>query len=416
MRVALYCRVSSEEQVRHGISIDAQISALDEWAKDKTVVDHYVDLGISGRKPYTKRPEMMRLLQDAEKGRIDLIAFVKLDRWFRSVKEYYRVQDILDRNHVAWRAIQEDYETETSSGRFKVNIMLSVAQSEAERTGERVKAVNELKRAKGEFLCGNAPMGLKLENKKLVPSDDAWKVKKAFDAYINTGSIWGAIPIMQEIGVNIKLPSYQYILDNENYLKAGIISQDVWDRAREFRSVPRPRRTVNRTYLFTGLLYCPCGRRLSGMYAKGHYYYRCPGYWQDRSCENNKCVNEEEIEDFLLKDILSKCKGYVKIRSKKSKVVDVSKLKAKMNKLTDLYLNDLIDREKYERDYKSLQKEITEAEKQPKQIEPEVVKTYLDAYKGLEKRESKRIFWHNVIEKATVSEDGVDYTLCFISR
>ena len=415
MRVALYSRVSSEEQARHGISIEAQVAALDDWAKDKTIVDHYTDLGISGRKPYTKRPEMMRLLQDVECGRVDLIAFVKLDRWFRSVKEYYRVQDILDKNHVAWRAIQEDYETETSSGRFKVNIMLSVAQSEAERTGERVKAVNELKRTKGEFLCGNAPMGLKLENKKLVPSEDAWKVKKAFDAYINTGSIWGAIPIMQDLGVTIKMPSYQYILDNENYLKAGVISQDVWDRAREFRSIPRPRRTVNRTYLFTGLLYCPCGRRLTGMFSKGHYYYRCPGYWQDRVCKNNRCVNEEEIEEFLLSDIVAKAKGYVRIRSK-AKPVDVSKLKKKLDKLTDLYLNDLIDRVKYERDYKSVQKEICDAEKKPREIEPEVVKSYIDAYYGLQQKESKRIFWHNLIQKAIVSEDGIDYTIGFISR
>ena len=415
MRVALYAPVSSEEQARHGISIEAQISALDEWAKDKVVVDHYIDKGISGRKPYTKRPEMVRLLQDVEKGLIDLVAFVKLDRWFRSVKEYYKVQEILDKRKVAWRAIQEDYETETSSGRFKVNIMLSVAQSEAERTGERVKAVNELKRAKGEFLCGNTPLGLKLENKKLVPSEDAWKIKKAFDAYINTGSIWGAIPIMQDLGVTIKFPSYQYILDNENYLKAGVISKDVWDRTREFRSVPRPRRTVNRTYLFTGLLYCPCGRRLSGMYSKGNYYYRCPGYWQDRSCTNKKCIREDEIEEFFLSDIVAKTKGYVRIRSKR-KPVDVSKLKKKLDKLTDLYLNDLVDREKYEREYKSIQQQIADAEKQPKEIEPDVVKTYVEAYYGLQQKESKRIFWHSLLQRATVSEEGIDYTISFISR
>lgn len=415
MRVALYCRVSSEEQARHGISIEAQISALDEWAKDKVVVDHYIDKGISGRKPYTKRPEMVRLLQDVEKGLIDLIAFVKLDRWFRSVKEYYKVQEILDKRKVAWRAIQEDYETETSSGRFKVNIMLSVAQSEAERTGERNKAVNAYKRAKGEFCSGNTAIGLKLENKKLVPSDDAWKVRKAFDAYINTGSIWGAIPIMQDLGIAIKFPSYQYILDNENYVKTGVITKDVWERARELRSVPRPRRTVNRTYLFTGLLYCKCGRRLSGMYSKGHYYYRCPGYWQDRSCENRKCVREEEIEEYLLEKILKGQPGNVRIRTKRKRV-DVDKLKKKLDKLTDLYLNDLISREKYEDEYKRVQKEISDAERQPKEIEPDVVKSFYDAYKGLELRESKRIFWYNILKNATVTEDGVDYALGFISR
>ena len=133
MRVALYARVSTEEQAIHGLSIDAQLAALDEWAKDKTVIDHYIDLGISARKPITKRPELQRLLRDVEQNRVDLIAFCKLDRWTRNIREYYKAQDVLDAHNVAWRAIQEDYETETASGRLKVNLMLAIAQGSEDR-------------------------------------------------------------------------------------------------------------------------------------------------------------------------------------------------------------------------------------------------------------------------------------------
>jgi len=115
-RVALYIRVSTEKQKLHGLSVEAQTAALDAWAKSVgvAVAGHYVDAGISARKKADKRPALQRLLQDVREGRIDLIVFTKLDRWFRNVGEYYKVQEILDDHKVAWRAIHEDYETATA--------------------------------------------------------------------------------------------------------------------------------------------------------------------------------------------------------------------------------------------------------------------------------------------------------------
>ena len=70
--------------------------------------------------------------------------------FLKDVADYYEVQAILEAHGVRWRAVEEDYETETASGRFKVNIMLAVAQDEADRTSERIKAAAGYKRAKGE--------------------------------------------------------------------------------------------------------------------------------------------------------------------------------------------------------------------------------------------------------------------------
>ena len=73
-RVFLYVRVSTEEQAVHGLSIEAQTLALEEWAKANghQVVDLYVDAGISARKPATKRPELQRLLLDVQSGKGEL--------------------------------------------------------------------------------------------------------------------------------------------------------------------------------------------------------------------------------------------------------------------------------------------------------------------------------------------------------
>ena len=82
MRVALYVRVSTEEQAIHGLSIEAQSEALQAWAKQEhaNVAGIYVDAGISARKPASKRPSMQRLLADIALGKIDMVVFTKLDR------------------------------------------------------------------------------------------------------------------------------------------------------------------------------------------------------------------------------------------------------------------------------------------------------------------------------------------------
>ena len=80
--VALYVRVSTQEQKLHGLSVDTQIEALQEYCVEHNynVVGIYNDAGISARKSYKKRPALLKLVSDCEKGMIDLILFTKLDR------------------------------------------------------------------------------------------------------------------------------------------------------------------------------------------------------------------------------------------------------------------------------------------------------------------------------------------------
>lgn len=140
-RAALYVRVSTQEQKNSGLSVDSQIDALEKYCEEHgyMVAGVYNDAGISARKKYTKRPALLQLLEDCKQCKIDIILFTRLDRWFRAVAGYYEVQSVLDACKVPWRAIWEDYETETSQGIFKVNIMLSVAQAEVDRDSEIIR-------------------------------------------------------------------------------------------------------------------------------------------------------------------------------------------------------------------------------------------------------------------------------------
>ena len=136
-RTAIYLRVSSDKQVQEGDSIAAQRQALTKYIDDRpdlVLAGEYIDDGISGTK-YSQRDELQRMLTDVEDGKIDLLIFTRLDRFFRSVRHYTAAQDILDKHGVGWTAIWEPiYDTTTPQCRLIVNQMMSIAQFEAENT------------------------------------------------------------------------------------------------------------------------------------------------------------------------------------------------------------------------------------------------------------------------------------------
>lgn len=403
MRVALYARVSTEEQALHGLSIDAQLSALREAYPNGV---EYVDLGISARKPILKRPELQRLLHDVEHGKIDLICFCKLDRWTRNIREYYKAQDVLDAHNVPWRALHEDYETQTAAGRLKVNIMLAVAQDEADRTSERIKAVFEDKRRKGLVPTGSVPLGVKLENGKYAPSEDADRARELFQTFLLTRSVTETAKRYGWSGNGVR-----YALRNRLYADVGIVDAQTWETAQNVLQSRSQRHVrTDRVYLFSGLIICPnCGSRLTCVRVSGHTYYRCPRHY-DGNCPGCH-VSELKLERYLLDHLLTGVDDInLKLKKKRKKTVDVAQLRKRMDKLTDLYMNDLISREKYADEYKSIQTAIEEAEREQKPVDRAEIKDALSGYKLLTAN-GKRVFWQTLLKSITPTEEGFDFDL-----
>lgn len=412
MRVALYSRVSTEEQALHGLSIEAQKSALDSWAVNHTIVDHYTDLGVSARKPISKRPELQRLLRDIEKGLIDLVAFTKLDRWTRNIREYYKAEDVLEAHNVAWRAIQEDYETETAAGRLKVNIMLAVAQDEADRTSERIKTVFADKRRKGLQPTGSVPIGIQLVNGKDAPSQDAPTVKAIFAAYIAERSTRA---VAQKFGRTAN--GVAWIIHNRRYLDAGVVDAVTWETANSIAEQRSQRHVrTDRVFLFSGLLFCKCGSRLAAAAVpaggKEYYYYRCISKNQGRACPGTY-ISEKKVEAFLLENIVAKAEDVnLTIRKKQKARPSVSSLREKQDKLTDLYMNDLVTREKYETEFRALQAQISEAEKEPLSVDTTELKTALDGYHKLS-RKAKKAFWSRLLSRVDIDGESIKFALFY---
>ena len=101
IRCAIYDRVSTELQVKEGLSLEAQKAALTDYAVSHgyEIVDYYADEGITARKKMQNRKDLIRLLRDVEADKIDLILVTKLDRWFRNIKDYHNT------HRPSWRPI-----------------------------------------------------------------------------------------------------------------------------------------------------------------------------------------------------------------------------------------------------------------------------------------------------------------------
>ena len=91
-------------------------------------------------------------------GKIDIIVVYKIDRLTRSLTDFAKLNDLLDRNKVSFVAVTQQFNTSTSMGRLTLNVLLSFAQFEREVAGERIRdkvAASKKKGMWGEFYgCG----------------------------------------------------------------------------------------------------------------------------------------------------------------------------------------------------------------------------------------------------------------------
>ena len=448
LRAGLFERVSTEEQSRFGFSILSQKEALEEYCSNNRmkIVDHYCDEGVSGGKPYTKRPEMKRLLDDVQAGKIDVILFTRLDRWFRNVQEYFKVQEILDHHKVEWKAIWEDYDTTTSNGRMAITIFLAIAQNEREKTAERIRSVFESKRRRKESFFGKTatPVGYIEEEDengimRLVKDPD---VQRAFEDF------WDIAVKYQNINKAAKYVTLEYGLTrakhkwyelSKNEIYTGTykgvddycpayVSRKDWEALHKRGAVKQTRN--DRIYLFTGLIKCPkCGHNLSSKYCKQtrangavkeYYSYRCPNK-ELKLCDNSYSISQIKTENWLiehLETLLTLEIERVEIERLKPKPKSSNKiaaLKERLRRLDVVYMAG----NKPDDEYLKEQKEIKDEIKKEEANEPEnmadrditIMQETLNSdwrtiYKTLDD-EDKRAFWRYVVKEIKVEGNEV---------
>ncbi len=434
--VALYIRVSTDRQAKEGDSLEAQEKALTDYAKKNKykIYDTYIDGGESGQK--LKRTNLQRMLKDLETGHIDLILMTKLDRWFRNIADFYKVIEILKKNNVAWKTIWEDYDTTTASGEFWLNMSLSLGQMEAKRTGERIISVFDHKFRVQKTVCsGKVPYGYKISDDKkiIIDPETAPHIQGLFDQYLLTNNLSKTVRWFQENCSQKSYDSIKIYLKNTAYIgryvrkSTGevledfcpqIVEDDVFYRVQELfkHNIKEIKHKNTDPYIFSRLIKCgQCGRKMAGRYASKNntHYYRCKRANESNYCSNKYNVPEKRIEEFVIKNIFTQFeqkKLKIDEVNQKEKKINIDSIKRKMNKLSELYLNDMIDIDFYTDQYSSLKKILEENEKNKdidktksnlkkiqKYLSSDIFKTY-DKLNNQEKRE----LWGSIIESIEI--------------
>jgi site-specific DNA recombinase len=134
VRCAIYSRKSSEEGLELAFnSLDAQREACAAYIDSQrhegwlALDDRYDDGGYSGGT--LERPALQRLIRDIEAGSVGTVVCYKIDRLSRSLTDFAKLVDVLERNSVTFVSVTQSFCTTTSMGRLTLNILLSFANS-----------------------------------------------------------------------------------------------------------------------------------------------------------------------------------------------------------------------------------------------------------------------------------------------
>ena len=148
MRVALYARVST----LNGQDPEMQLRELREYAARRglDVVDEYTDHGVSSSRD--SRPQLNRLMADAQQRKFDAVAVWKLDRFAHSLKMLVVSLAELEALGVAFVSLRDNLDLSTPTGRLMFQVVGAMAEFERAHIQERVRAGLRNARAKGQQL------------------------------------------------------------------------------------------------------------------------------------------------------------------------------------------------------------------------------------------------------------------------
>jgi DNA invertase Pin-like site-specific DNA recombinase len=143
MKVAIYTRVSTADQ-----NADLQQTELNEYAAFRKwqIAGVYSDV-ISGSKD--KRPALDRLMTDAKRGKFDVVAVWRFDRFARSTRFLLESLEMFNGLGIDFVSLRESIDTSTATGKLVFTILGAVAELERSNIRERVVAGQKAAKRRG---------------------------------------------------------------------------------------------------------------------------------------------------------------------------------------------------------------------------------------------------------------------------
>lgn len=315
-RVAVYARQSVvvDEGVARQVEVCQEHAARQGWS----VVDTYVDNGVSGTKLRTEGTRWADMLADIDAGRVDTIVVVAIDRLTRRQSDLFELLE--PRRTVRVVALRQGIDTATSTGRLMMGVLVSFAQQEIDTKAERAKPYREARRSAGHPGAGLTVYGYKWQHasardakgtRYLIDPTEAAHVRAMFEELLGGGTLGSVCRMLNAQGIRTRRgaewgPStVRRIVTNP--MVAGLLPPDggsrhydhtgldidqcspgAWDgivapekvaAARALLVDPRRRTqtSTDRKWLLSGLALCgKCGGPIRSARSKeGHHAYRC---------------------------------------------------------------------------------------------------------------------------------------------
>ncbi len=465
--IALYCRVSTDEQAREGVSLDEQQERLKAycramgWNEEPLI---FVDDGYSAKS--LDRPQLNHLLNQVKKGTISKILVTKLDRLSRRLLDLLKLIDTFQEYNVSFISISESFDTNTPSGRLTLQVLGAVAEFERERIRERVFENMLHAASQGKWLT-QSPYGYRLENKELIIYEtEAQIVRKVYDWYLNKGLGYYAIAKkLNEEGIpsrhkkewsirSIKLmltnPVYKGTLvwnridsskskrvkkDDTDWVVLenacpAIIDQATWEQVQKrVNKKQMPPRAQTSPHLLGGLLKCgKCGSGMSigwsGSSKNRYRVYRCSANKNKGTC-TSKQYRADDVESWFKHGVLKLADSIhsqmiphlIQKTAENEESTIKQKIRSAQNRYkrkVEAYTVGLIELEDLNEEKKRMEQIITEAQKEEntfsvdvKKLEAmvkEKINSVIDAIDVLPVPEAKSLI-KTIVEKVILHDE-----------
>jgi len=379
-RCAIYVRKSSDEGLDMSYnSLEAQADACAAYIASQRhegwtrAAKAYEDGGFSGGN--LDRPGLKALLADVEAGRIDIIVVYKIDRLTRSLTDFARLNELLDKHNVSFVAVTQQFNTSTSMGRLTLNVLLSFAQFEREVSGERIRDKFTSSKRKGIWMGGIVPLGYRVENRKLlVVPEEADRVRLIYKRYLDLKSVYLVKKTLDEEGVRSRQRTtrqgtliggllmsngaIRHVLRNPIYLGLirhgkemhpgqhdAILDKETFDRAQAILTSRAPGETnvpkLPTTVLLKGKAFDGNGNRLRPSFCNKrgvrYYYYTSARRLKDKTGDPEGLrIPAGDLERLVTRAITERLRDSPRMHDWLQPLVPVHQLMEKLNLLSSL--------------------------------------------------------------------------------
>lgn len=341
------CAVYTRKSAAHGLdkplnSLETQRGVCESYIRSQAhrnwvqVPSKYDDGGYSGGS--LARPALQRLIADIEAGRVDVVVIYKVDRLSRSLTDFIRLMDVLDKYGASFVSVTQTFDTSDSMGRLVLNILLTFAQFERELSSERIKDRCAARRRKGLFPGGMPPIGylVKKGGKLVADPDRADEVRQLFEDYVELsanalghrlearnfktysfGCRTGSKERKQKFPASnvlkiLRNPLYAgYFLQNGQLVRSEIeplVTLEQWERVQEIIRTRHPCVRDPVTNFLLGILHDELGRRMTIHKGRGgrkvdRYYVSDAVGWARGYGVKKVHVRADEVERLALSTI-----------------------------------------------------------------------------------------------------------------